>query len=200
MIFERGYFKSTDTIQKSVIADSLTRAKTFSSKTARDFKTTVFLSHKHKDFEDIKEATGVIEMLENLGVKVYIDSMDNQMPTQTSGETAARIKDMIKYCDKFILVATEKAIDSYWCNWELGIGDVHKYIRNIAIIPIKEKGESDGKYKGNEYLQIYPRITYNKAFTNIKGHYFKEGYYVEKPRDKSGTIYITLLNDWLKER
>lgn len=140
MIFEKGHFKSSR-LQKSIITESLNRIKTFSAKNTYDTKTTVFLSHKHKDLEEIEEATGVIEMLEDLGVKVYIDSMDNKMPDQTTGETAARIKEVIKYCDKFILLATTKAIESYWCNWELGIGDVHKFHKNIAILPVKEKGE-----------------------------------------------------------
>ena len=134
--------------------------------------------------EDVEELTGVMEIIENLGAKVYIDSMDNKMPNHTCGDTALRIKDVIKHCKKFILIATEKAIESYWCNWELGIGDTHKYIDHIAIVPIKKKGESDSSYKGNEYLQIYPRINYNKAFTNIRGVKFKEGYYVEKPKSK----------------
>lgn len=196
MIFEKGHFKS-NRLQKSYINESLGRTKTFSARSAYDSKTTVFLSHKHDDIEELEEATGVIEMLEDLGAKVYIDSMDNKMPDQTSGETATRIKEMIKYCDRFVLLATAKAIESYWCNWELGIGDVHKYSSKIAILPIKEKGQSDYQYKGNEYLQIYPRIDYYKAFTNFQGHYFKEGYYVVSLKNSDGTYYITPLKDWL---
>jgi hypothetical protein len=161
MIFEKGHFKSSR-LEKSIITESLNKTRTFSAKTAYDTKTTVFLSHKHKDLEELEEATGVIELLEDMGVKVYIDSMENKMPEQTSGETASRIKDVIviKYCNKFILLATEKAIESYWCNWELGIGDVHKFEPNIAIVPVKEKGQYNHQYKGNEYLQIYPHIDY----------------------------------------
>lgn len=195
MIFERGHFQSKK-INESRIKDSLNETKMFSSRSAYSSKPTVFLSHKHDDLDD---ARGVIGELESIGAKVYIDSMDNKMPEQTSGETAMRIKDVIKFCNKFILLATDKAIESYWCNWELGIGDTYKYIDHIAILPIKEKGTYDHNFKGNEYLQIYPRIDYNKAFTNIHGHYFKEGYYVEKPADKSGTVYITELSEWLKK-
>jgi hypothetical protein len=79
MIFEKGHFKSSR-LQKSFINESLNKTKTFSARTAYDTKTTVFLSHKHKDLEELEEATGVIELLEDLGVKVYIDSMDNKMP------------------------------------------------------------------------------------------------------------------------
>lgn len=197
MIFEKGHFRSSR-LQKSIINESLNKAKTFSAKTTYDTKTTVFLSHKHKDLEELEEATGVIEMLEDLGVKVYIDSMDNKMPDQTSGDTAARIKEVIEYCDKFILLATTKAIESYWCNWELGIGDVHKFKRNIAILPVKEKGEYNHQYKGNEYLQIYPHVDFEDG-TNVytNGEPIPAGYYVAEPRNKEGIRYINPLKTWL---
>lgn len=200
MIFEKGHFKSSR-LQKSFINEALDKTKTFNATTAYDAKTTVFLSHKHKDLEELEEATGVIELLEDLGVKVYIDSMDNKMPEQTSGETASRIKDVIKYCNKFILLATEKAIESYWCNWELGIGDVHKFERNIAILPVKEKGQYNHQYKGNEYLQIYPHIDYEDGTSRYKtGEIITKGYYVAKPRNKQGVRIITPLETWLSQR
>ena len=191
MIFERGHFQSKK-INESRIKDSLNETKMFSSRSAYSSKPTVFLSHKHDDLDD---ARGVIGELESIGAKVYIDSMDNKMPEQTSGETALRIKEVIKFCNKFILLATDRAIESYWCNWELGIGDVYKFSRHIAILPMKEKGTYDFNYKGNEYLQIYPQITYYEAFTNIKGHYFKSVYYISNPFDN----YITELGEWLKQ-
>ncbi len=190
MIFERGHFQSKK-INESRIKDSLNETKMFSSRSAYSTKPTVFLSHKHDDLDD---ARGVIGELENIGAKVYIDSMDNKMPEQTSGETALRIKEVIKFCNKFILLATDKAIESYWCNWELGIGDVYKFSKHIAILPMKEKGTYDHNYKGNEYLQIYPQVKYYDAFTN-KGHYFKSGYYISNPFDN----YITELGEWLKQ-
>jgi hypothetical protein len=195
MIFERGYFKST-IINESRINDSFKAARSFNSTTEYSNKPTVFLSHKHDDLED---ARGIIGILENLGAKVYVDSMDNKMPDQTSGETAVRIKDVIKFCKKFILLATDKAIESYWCNWELGIGDSYKYINHIAILPMKEIGTYDHNFRGNEYLQIYPRIEYNNEFTNLHHHTFKAGFYVAKPPAKDGTIYITELIEWLKQ-
>jgi hypothetical protein len=195
MIFERGHFKTNKIVN---LSESIRETRTF-SKSKTENLPTVFISHKHSDLKDQEEVKGIIEIFENLDTKVYIDSMDNKMPSETSGETAIRIKEVIRYSKKFVLVATEKAIESHWCNWELGIGDTYKYIENIAIIPIKEKGESDSEYKGNEYLQIYPIIEYYKAFTNIKGHHFIEGYYVCMPKNKDNIRYITLLKEWLKQ-
>ena len=117
------------------------------------------------------------------------------MPSETNGDTAKRIKEVIEYCKKFILLATDKAIESYWCNWELGIGDVHRFKKHIAILPMKERGTYDHNYKGNEYLQIYPQITYYNGFTNYSGHYFKPGFYISNPYDN----YITELNTWLNQ-
>jgi TIR domain len=194
MIFERGHFKS-NRIQKGLINESLKEIRTFSFRNKYEYKPTVFISHKHSDLEDEKELEGIIELLEDLGAKIYIDSMDNKLPEQTTGETAVRIKEVIKHCKKFVLLATKKAIESYWCNWELGFGDTHKYKDNIAIFAIKEKGEYDDKYVGNEYLQIYPSIFYREnGFYNIWGTFFEKGYYVKQPNEN----IITPLKDWLK--
>lgn len=200
MIFERGHFKSAR-FQRAIITESLTKVKSFNSRNAIDSKTTVFLSHKHNDLQEIDEVVGIIELLDNFNVNVYIDSIDNKMPNQTSGETAARIKEVIRYCDKFVLLATAKSIESFWCNWELGIGDVHKFKKNIALLPIKEKGEYDFQYKGNEYMQIYPHIDYRDGTTQYRnnGGIIEKGYYVVDPINKEGITYITPLKDWLKK-
>ena len=81
---------------------------------------TVFLSHNHRD-KDVLE--NVIGELKSLGVNVYVDWNDEFMPYVTSRETARRIKEKIRNSKKFILIATEAAIASKWCNWELGYGD-----------------------------------------------------------------------------
>lgn len=198
MIFERGHFNE-NRVDESFIYESLKNMQRFNLNYEFSYNVTVFLSHKHDDLNEIR---GVIGLLKKSGATIYIDSMDNKMPHQTSGETALRIKDVINFCDKFIFLATNNAIESYWCNWELGIGDRTKYIDRIAILPIKEKGSYDSNYKGNEYLQIYPSIDYESG-TN---HYLdtKEiilpGYYFCKPRNKEGIRYITPLNKWLNQK
>lgn len=198
MIFERGHFNQS-VIQESIIKESLNEVRQFSYKTADSSIPSIFLSHKHSDLNDLK---GVMGMLKNYNAKIYIDSMDNKMPEQTSGETALRIKEVIKFCKKFVLLATDKAIESYWCNWELGIGDTYKFVDHIAILPIKEKGTYDSKYKGNEYLQIYPSIDYEdgtKYYRNNKD-IIPAGYYVCMPTNKEGIRYIISLGDWLIQK
>lgn len=88
-------------------------------------------------------------------------------------------------------------IESKWCNWELGFGDANKYKGNIALFPMKGKGESDYLYKGNEYMSIHPHIVYFYGTEKYKsGAYIERGYYVrEEQADGSSTI--TLLKKWL---
>jgi len=139
--------------------------------------TTVFLSHKHDELNDLKDTIGFLE--KEFGVKVYIDSRDPSLPKKTSGETAKSIKDRIKKCDRYILLATNGAIDSKWCNWELGIGDGSKFPDKLAIFPFKPINSSDSTYKGNEYMEIYPYITcYNGTEKYDTGRYVEKGYYV----------------------
>lgn len=111
-------------------------------------------------------------------VQFFVDWLDDGMPKTTSGLTAVRIKEKIKDNHKFILLATEEAIKSKWCNWELGLGDAAKYIDHIAILPIK-KEYSD--FTGSEYLQIYPYIELLDSTTYLKGSYRNPGAYVVFP-------------------
>ena len=120
----------------------------------------VFLSHKHSE-KGILES--VVMLLNNLGVSVYLDWQDAAMPKSTSGYTARRIKSKIRQSDKFILVATEAAIASKWCNWELGYGDAKKYPDNIAILPIRQ---GFSHFTGSEYLAIYSRIEQRSEYTS----------------------------------
>lgn len=158
-------------------------------------KTTVFISHKHDELDELKGVIGFLQTKYN--VKAYIDSQDTSMPKVTSAETATRIKDRISRCDKFILLATNGAIDSKWCNWELGFGDAKKYNNHIALFPMKPEGTYDRNYKGNEYMRIYPYIVYFDGTEKyIDGAPIAKGYYVRE-ETKDGN-FITPLNEWCK--
>ena len=79
------------------------------------------------------------------------------------------------------MLATNNAIESAWCNWELGYGDAKKYYNHIAIFPIKPQGAADNQYKGHEYMQIYPHVTYYNDYKKdwMGKIYLKQGYYVD---------------------
>ena len=190
-IFEKGEFSGyqIDSLNEAV-GTIRTSYYTFAEK-----KTTIFISHKHDDLEELKGIIGFLEKM--FKVKVYIDSQDMSMPKMTSGETARRIKERIKTCEKFILLATDGAIESKWCNWELGFGDAQKYdSKSIALFPLKDKGTYDSSYKGNEYMEIYPHIVYrggNDEYSS--GEKIHDGYYVRYK--EKGEYYLTPLEKWL---
>lgn len=94
------------------------------------------------------------------------------MPKETSGKTAALLKQKIKENDKFVFLATNNSIESKWCNWEIGFGDSHKYINKIALFPLKDDYID---WKGNEYLQIYPYITESDYTTDYYKVVFPDG-------------------------
>lgn len=142
-------------------------------------KVTIFLSHKHNEMEELDSA---ISFLKRFGVEIYVDWLDTGMPKMTSGFTAKRIKLKIKENKKFILLATEGAINSKWCNWELGHGDAAKYIEHLAILPLRDNYT---QFSGAEYLEIYPYIYESDAFPNT--------YMVKYP---DGTVKG--LTTWLK--
>jgi hypothetical protein len=159
---------------------------------SKTYKTKIFLSHKHDESDELN---GAISFLKKQGVDIYVDWLDEGMPKTTSGITAVRIKDKIKENEKFILLATEGAINSKWCNWELGLGDAAKYINNIAILPINND-YSD--FSGNEYLEIYPHIEYqNGTNKRINGNYISKGYYVKYP-SVNDSHKIVELSKWLE--
>lgn len=184
----RGFRNSTRTFSKS-INESLREF----SREGRAGKVTVFLSHKHDEAEELDSA---ISFLKKLGVDVYVDWQDDGMPIKTSGRTAMRIKDKIKENTKFILLATEGAISSKWCNWELGYGDSVKFLHHIALLPVRE--DYFTSYSGTEYMQIYPSIEYRDGTTKyVTGRNVPEGYYVVYPPDNDGSQTLKPLKEWL---
>jgi len=152
----------------------------------------IFLSHKHDEQTILQD---VVAFLKKEGVDVYVDWMDSSMPAYTNAETAHKLKNKIKVSDKFILLATPDAINSKWCNWELGLGDAEKYIDHIALLPIDKTYET---FKGAEYLAIYPFIDFERGWDKYSdGRYIPKGYYV-KYRLKEGGYRLVSLKDWLK--
>ena len=168
------------TTNTKYFSDSVNESIQARKRSSYSYEVTIFLSHKHDEKEVLER---VIVLLKKLGVSVYVDWLDSGMPKYTNGYTAKRIKEKITSCEKFIFLATEGAISSKWCNWELGFGDAKKYPTNIAVLPITDK--RDNNWSGNEYLRIYPIITtdYN---------YLEGNYYVEFEGRKVKLV------DWLK--
>lgn len=194
-IFESGSYSQYGHLVN--LNESRRITKSFAEGDGFTTKTTVFLSHKHDELQELQDIIGFLQ--KEFDVQVYIDSKDPNIPATTSGETATRIKNIIKRSDRFILLATEGAIESKWCNWELGYGDAQKYKDKIALFPIKPKYSLDVHYKGNEYMQIYPYISYYDGFEKYKNVGYKnKGYYVTT-FDSTGTKIIEPLSHWFNK-
>jgi hypothetical protein len=156
-------------------------------------KTRIFLSHKHNELAQLE---GAVSFLKAFRADVYVDWLDEGMPKTTSGYTAERIKQKIKENHKFIFLATDAAIDSKWCNWELGLGDAAKYIEHIAIFPVR-KDNSD--FSGSEYLEIYPYVFNIESYQYFKGSYRIQGTYIIYP-SVNGNDRVVPIAEWLRIR
>lgn len=126
-------------------ARSLNEARMFGIKSA-------FLCHSHRD-RDLAE--GLVSLLTDRGLQLYVDWADSDMPEQPNAETAARIKNKIKELDLFFVLATANSLASRWCPWELGYADGVKAWERIIIVPTAERS---GPIYGNEYIQLYRQL------------------------------------------
>ena len=135
---------------------SLSEARTFENSIAKSAgtKPKIFISHAHAHATR-QEVLNAINFLNKMGSESYVDWLDPQMPTTTSGETALALRSKITTCNKFILLLTPEALASRWVSWELGYADAKKGLDDIALLPVRHEGES---FPGNEYLRIYPAI------------------------------------------
>lgn len=119
--------------------------------------TSIFLSHSHKDKEIAK---GLKNYLATLGLNLYIDWEDTDMPGTPNRETAHSLKKRIIVTDYFLMLCTDNALQSRWVPWEVGIADMQKASGRILIAPVRN---NFGQFNGNEYLQLYRRIVINDS-------------------------------------
>lgn len=90
-----------------------------------------------------------------MGYKVYIDWIEDPHLDRKniSKSTAGKLKIRMQQCDSLLFVTTENSIDSKWMPWECGYFDGIK--SKVAIVPVV-RYSSDDKYRGQEYLGLYP--------------------------------------------
>ncbi len=118
---------------------------------------TIFLSHSHLDRNLVE---GLIGLLDSLGITIYVDWNNNNMPRITNRETAEKIKQKIRENALFAIFATPNALASKWVPWETGIGDQVKGQDAILLIPV---ADPSGRFPGSEYLQLYNRFEFGAA-------------------------------------
>lgn len=118
----------------------------------KDYDKKVFLSYRRKDKKYVKP---IVDLLINIGAKIYIDYIDNTLPDKPNNQTAAILRSRIKGSDKFILLATPNASESKWIPWELGLGDGAIQYENVAILPVTK---SRYHWEEQEYFDLYGYI------------------------------------------
>lgn len=114
-------------------------------------KKSAFLCHSHADRELVK---GLVQWFHQVGVSLYVDWADHEMPPTPNAETADKLKKRIASSHVFLFLATQNSMTSRWCPWEIGVADGKKGADWIVIIPTKD---ATG-VKGSEYLQLYRRL------------------------------------------
>lgn len=112
----------------------------------------VFLSYRRKDKGHV---VPVVHVLQSLGINVYIDYLDDNLPDTPNSATAAILRGKIKGAQKFILMATPNSGDSKWIPWELGLGDGFIKYENVAILPVTNYSST---WSEQEYYSIYAYI------------------------------------------
>jgi hypothetical protein len=139
---------------------------------------TAFLCHSHKDQY---LALGLRNLLQSHGWKLYIDWLDYELPDQPDKNTAAKIKGRISSHTWFLFLATANSVASRWCPWEIGYADAIKDNNSILLIRTED---DNGRWFGNEYLQLYREISESESSDG------KRGYAVFAPNAENGGIRL----------
>ena len=128
------------------------RASQFINFSMASANLSIFLSHSH---EDRKRARGIVKHFASLGIEVYVDWNDSNMPRETNRETAEKIKSKIDENMLFMVLATQNALQSKWVPWEIGVADKTKGEARVLVIPVADPA---GNFSGSEYLRLYRRV------------------------------------------
>jgi hypothetical protein len=119
----------------------------------------IFLSHSSAEPEEI--LLGVKSMLEDRGLKVYVDKYsDPQLsPDNVTPETAEILRGRMRHSNTLLYVYSQYSKKSRWMPWELGFFDGLK--GKVGIIPVTRNQEET--FKGEEYLNLYPHVDLETA-------------------------------------
>lgn len=114
----------------------------------------VFLSHSSAESEKILR--GIKMMLEDCGLKVYVDKYcDPQLsPDKVTLDTADILRNRMRHSNTLLYVYSHHSKKSRWMPWELGFFDGLKGA--VGVIPVTLNQEET--FKGEEYLNLYPYV------------------------------------------
>jgi hypothetical protein len=147
----------------------------------------IFLSHS---FNDKKIVAGVLKLLTDLGLKVYVDwVIDPQMDRNNiSLATADKLRIRMRQSKSLIFLHSENSKNSKWMPWELGYFDGFR--GNIAILPISN--DENKSIEGQEYIGIYPYID------SVGASLFVNGRSTSNDKFKIQPITYLTLEQWIE--
>ena len=146
----------------------------------------IFLSHSSLDREEVINLVGLFN---NCGYSVYVDWMyDAQLDrSNVTEETAEALRTRMLQSTGLAYLATGNSANSKWCPWELGYFDGKSQTSRCCILPVLSNSATS--YNGQEYLGLYPYLTYSK--------YTKKDAYDFWVHEQNSSKYI-VLSSWLK--
>lgn len=146
----------------------------------------IFISHSYLDKTEIE---ALYYIFEECGYTVFIDWKQEELQdrSEVSKEVANKLKKYMANCRCLLYVSTKNSSNSKWCPWELGYVDGLK--ERVAILPILN--EENKKYKGQEYLNIYPYVDFAKI-ENKESYEFWVN-------DSDDSKKYSKLKDWIED-
>lgn len=143
----------------------------------KDQKFDVFLSHSYADTKllDADDFLRLRALLQDQGLSVYVDWIDDRELDRgkVTAATAARLRHRLQNCRSLLYVTSESASKSRWMPWELGYSD-GKFGR-VAILPIDNSYHGADSFHGQEYLGIYPYVTYSNSTSGKMVFWVEDG-------------------------
>jgi hypothetical protein len=124
----------------------------------------VFLSHSVKDADEVY---GVKLILEDQGLSVYVDWIDDPKldRSHVTAQTAGYLRKRMDQCHSLIYIWSSNATTSRWMPWELGYFDGHRGADSVAIMPLMDN-ESDS-FRGQEYVGFYSVVEKDRVSAAI---------------------------------
>ena len=154
MILNEEYLrKYARTEMRSSITENVNSLKHFSESNTYD----IFISHSSLD----EELTfSLYDLFIQNGFTAYLDYEDTELnPQNVTKKTGEKLRSKLKHCKTLAYVATSNIANSKWCPWELGLYDGLSNGK-CCILPIVK--ERISTFHGQEYLGLYPYLTYEK--------------------------------------
>ena len=143
----------------------------------------IFLSHSSSEPEEL--LLGIKALLEDIGLKVYVDKYsDPQLsPSNVTTQTAEILRTRMRQSQTLLYVYSQHSTKSRWMPWELGFFDGYK--GRVGIVPVTRNQEE--VFKGEEYLNLYPYVDRMSTKGGI------DKLWINRTRDEYAPLY-----EWTK--